>query len=289
MDLLQLQYFCHAAKTQSFSRTAEAFQVPMTSVSQCVRRLEAELGVSLFNRKANRIVLNTQGQEFFSRVESALSLLDEAKTIAQTTEESGTLRVGLYINRTHLMQVVKIFREEYPRVEILLGSTSPRLTENISDYDILVSPQNVPEGFSSELVFTDRLCLAAAKGMLPEDRPLSVDNLRELDFITLSPGSLSHDNTIEVGNRLGFSPKIIMQARTIRPILECVAHEIGVTILQYRVWRETLPDNVVFHDIGDFPLNTYLCQRNKRYIPKYQQRFYQLLSETFARMREEKN
>ena len=85
MDLLQLQYFCHAAKTQSFSRTAEAFHVPMTSVSQCVRRLEAELGISLFNRKANRITLNTQGQEFFSMVEAALQLLDEAKTIAQTT------------------------------------------------------------------------------------------------------------------------------------------------------------------------------------------------------------
>jgi len=65
MELLQLKYFCDAAKTQNFSQTAKKFMVPPSDISQTVKRLEKELGVALFSRHANRIVLNENGKRFF--------------------------------------------------------------------------------------------------------------------------------------------------------------------------------------------------------------------------------
>ena len=79
MELLQLKYFCDAAQTQNFSKTAEKYRVPPSNISQIIRRLENELGVKLFAREANRLVLNEQGKLFYRKIKSALSLIEEAK------------------------------------------------------------------------------------------------------------------------------------------------------------------------------------------------------------------
>ena len=50
MELLQLQYFCNAAETENFSKTANNYNVPTSNISQCIRRLENELNTTLFDR-----------------------------------------------------------------------------------------------------------------------------------------------------------------------------------------------------------------------------------------------
>jgi len=64
MEMLQLRYFYESAQTESFARTAEKYMVPTTSVSAAVKRLETELGCALFDRTANRIMLNENGRRF---------------------------------------------------------------------------------------------------------------------------------------------------------------------------------------------------------------------------------
>ena len=64
MEFLQLKYFYESAKNQSFAKTAEKHMVPTTSVSASVKRLEKELGCPLFDRYANKIKLNREGERF---------------------------------------------------------------------------------------------------------------------------------------------------------------------------------------------------------------------------------
>ena len=63
MELLQLRYFFESAQNESFSKTAEKYMVPATSVSAAVKRLEKELGCKLFDRSSNRICLNESGKK----------------------------------------------------------------------------------------------------------------------------------------------------------------------------------------------------------------------------------
>ncbi|MBR2431832.1 MAG: LysR family transcriptional regulator, partial [Clostridia bacterium] len=42
MELLQLKYFCDAAETQNFSKTAKKYLVPTSNISQSIKRLEKE-------------------------------------------------------------------------------------------------------------------------------------------------------------------------------------------------------------------------------------------------------
>ena len=60
MELLQLRYFFDSARTENFAKTAEKYMVPPSSVS---RDWKKEIGVSLFDRSSNRIVVNEKGRK----------------------------------------------------------------------------------------------------------------------------------------------------------------------------------------------------------------------------------
>ena len=61
---------------ESFSKAAQKYMVPASSVSASVRRLEQELGMELFARTGNRVLLNEKGREFLSSISNVLSQLD---------------------------------------------------------------------------------------------------------------------------------------------------------------------------------------------------------------------
>ena len=57
MTMQQLRYFLHASKSLNFTKTAEAFFISQSAVTQQIRNLEQELGVTLFARKNHRLTL----------------------------------------------------------------------------------------------------------------------------------------------------------------------------------------------------------------------------------------
>ena len=78
MELLQLRYFLESSKNESFAKTAEMFMVPPSSVSSSVKRLEDEIGCNLFDRYANRILLNENGRKFQKNICSIFEELENA-------------------------------------------------------------------------------------------------------------------------------------------------------------------------------------------------------------------
>ena len=62
MELLQLRYFLVAAQYQHMTKAAEHLQIAQPALSQAIHRLEAEIGVPLFERKNRSIELNEEGK-----------------------------------------------------------------------------------------------------------------------------------------------------------------------------------------------------------------------------------
>ena len=58
MELLQLKYFCDAAKTQNLSETARKYNVSTSSVSRTIKRLEDEIDCNFFDHHANNLKAN---------------------------------------------------------------------------------------------------------------------------------------------------------------------------------------------------------------------------------------
>ncbi|KOG85386.1 LysR family transcriptional regulator, partial [Streptomyces varsoviensis] len=79
MDLLSLRCFQVVARHEHISRAAAELRVAQPSVSRTIARLEAGLGVRLFDRNGRQVRLNQYGAAFLRRVDRALGELDDAR------------------------------------------------------------------------------------------------------------------------------------------------------------------------------------------------------------------
>ena len=77
MELLQLRYFAAAAKYQNITKAAREFLIPQPAMSKTISNLEKELGMPLFQRGGNRVVLNENGEQFYATVRQMLKSLDD--------------------------------------------------------------------------------------------------------------------------------------------------------------------------------------------------------------------
>ena len=77
MELLQLRYFLVAAKYQHMTKAAEVLQIAQPALSQSIKRLEQELGVSLFEREKRNIRLNDAGRFLEQKLLPIMAALDE--------------------------------------------------------------------------------------------------------------------------------------------------------------------------------------------------------------------
>ncbi|MCE9579461.1 MAG: LysR family transcriptional regulator, partial [Deltaproteobacteria bacterium] len=96
MDLNRASTFVRVVETGGFTRAAEALQLPPSSISRSVARLEAELGVVLLERTTRKITLTDAGRAFFERAREALAGLEQANALAKDAarEAHGIVRLA---------------------------------------------------------------------------------------------------------------------------------------------------------------------------------------------------
>ena len=119
-NLQHLMALVRAAEHGSFSAAARVLGLTPAGVSKNVSRLEADLGVRLFNRTTRRLALTEAGERFLQRVAEPLAALQDAMagTRGVDDEPSGTLKVsmGQAFGRRFLVPLLGEFLAAYPRV-----------------------------------------------------------------------------------------------------------------------------------------------------------------------------
>ncbi len=274
MDLLQLTYFCDAAETQNFSETAKNFTVPTSNISQCIKRLESELGVSLFERSANKIELNERGRFFYEEVRQALDLLEGAKKAARTHEDTKELVICVHAHRRIVMQAITRFRLIEPHVKLIIRHDIINARE--ADFVISDSELELPD-FRRSILLQERMLLAARKG----DIPNSIDELAHRPFIAMSQGSNLLSITQRICRDMGFSPRIALHSEDPYYFRQCLELGLGVAFVPALTWRGQFSDQIELRELGQYYREICVYRRPEAVGMKYADDFYQLLFEEF--------
>src|SRR5215213_5120574 len=128
IDLRHLRYFLVVAEELHFSRAAERLDIAQPPLSQMIRRLEHELGVSLFHRTKRQVSLTDAGVVFREEAERTLAQAERAIRCARRANrgELGRLAVGFIGSAAYsvLPSIVRRFREQYPDVDLTLQELS---------------------------------------------------------------------------------------------------------------------------------------------------------------------
>lgn len=165
MDIRVLKYFVQVAKSRNFTRAAEQLYISQPALSKMIKKLEAELGVSLFDVRPSGVNLTDYGQELYRR---ALPLIAEFDSLTNFVEElqttpTGKLRVGVtpMIATLFMVDIVTEFSRVWPEIELQIvedGSIALRrsLLEGELDLILCITGEQVP-GLRDTVLFEDEM------------------------------------------------------------------------------------------------------------------------------------
>lgn len=124
MSLRQYEYALAVAEEGSVTAAAERLHVAQPSISQQIRTLERELGVSLFARTPRGLVQTVAGRAFLREAEVAVRAARRARALARSSVEHpvGELVVATYmgLGSRRLPRAVHALRRRYPGLEVTL-------------------------------------------------------------------------------------------------------------------------------------------------------------------------
>jgi DNA-binding transcriptional LysR family regulator len=138
MTLQQLRYFLAAAEHRSFSAAANALLMAQPSLSDQIRRLEAELGVELFARAGRRLELTEAGRMLLPHAERTLASAEEAvESVKEVrTLTGGTASFGTFGSAHHYLLggLVQDFRRRHPDVRVrVVGQNSAEVADAVRE------------------------------------------------------------------------------------------------------------------------------------------------------------
>jgi DNA-binding transcriptional LysR family regulator len=217
MTLQQLTYFLAATEHGSFSAAADALQMAQPSLSEQIRRLEAELGAPLFVRAGRRLELTEAGrrlrphaQRTLAEAQAALESVREVRDLTGGTVAFGTFGSAHYYL---LGGLVQDFRGRHPQVRVrVVGQNSAEVADAVRDGHLEAGLVAIPV----------------------DDRGLDVRPAfeEELLYLSTEPARLRAPVTIQ---RLAGAPLILYDARwaaqdPLRRRLRELAQRAGVAI-----------------------------------------------------------
>jgi DNA-binding transcriptional LysR family regulator len=223
MELRHLRYFVAIAEERSFTRAAERLWIAQPGLSTQIRRLEAELGVQLFNRHTRGVDLTDAGEVFLERARVALAAADAAAATGSDLEAGvvGSVRLGLATGaRWHrTSDVLERFTRERGGVELTViegyGGTLWRDLRD-SHLDAVIGPVGAGSADLSSLNLGAEpwVVLVGARHRLAGQGPLVATDLRgERISVTGHRDGASYDRAIgEVLEELGVAPALVRGA-----------------------------------------------------------------------------
>ncbi len=262
MELKELRNFMQVARAGSVSRAAAELRLAQPALSRQIKKLEDELGVSLFTRHGRGVRLSGAG---------AL-LLERAETITQLAQQTGreiserrvpaagriTLGVPPAAGRLLIPPYVARFQRSFPQTTLHIregvsSSLQEWLLEKRIDIALLHNPPHL-ESLEISPLLSERMLVIGPPARFARQRPHPrAFRVRDLGELPLILPNMAHSNrrlveqaALENGVRL----RIKVEADSVAFVKALVEQGLGYTILTYAA----VQDEVVRKKLTAFPI-----------------------------------
>jgi len=240
LTLRDLQYVVAVAQHGHFGRAAQACHVSQPALSGQIKKLEAHLGVTLFERSARHVALTPVGEAV---VRQARVVLEEAEKVVAAAQApraplAGPLRLGAIATLgPYLMPyLLGPLRRRYPRLALTIkeGLTQDLLAElRAGELDAVLAARTFPEdGLDVRPLFVEPFLLTVPRGHpLQHKHPVRASELRAEDMVLLEDGHCLRDQTLALcpPNRRGNVRE--MHVTSLETLRHLVASGAGYTLM----------------------------------------------------------
>ncbi|VVE72797.1 LysR family transcriptional regulator [Pandoraea anapnoica] len=276
IDVRLLRYFIAVAETGHMTRAAERLGIGQPPLSQQIRVLETQLGVTLFERLPRGMALTDAGQAFLADAYEVVRKLDQAVDDVRRVAAGikGRLSVGFTSSAAlhpFVPTVIRAFRSDAPSVSLMLDESSTGdLLDGLRDGHIDVAFIRQPQGNTGEItvvqVLEEPMVLA-----VPSAHPLALTGRagkaavpmtaiasEKLILYRRRAGQGLYDAIIAACHGAGFSPAIEQEAPRLLTTLSLVAAGLGVSVVPASLMRMQI-EGIVYRPLAPPPRAPLCC------------------------------
>lgn len=243
MELRQLKYFIAVAEELHFGRAAERCHIAQPPLSQQIKRLEEELGVTLLKRTSRKVSLTPEGTEFLRRCKDIRDRLDEAVVCVQDMAQGleGQLRVGFIgpASLSKLPRAIRTFRDQNPNIRLDFSAKStteqmPMLRGDRLDIAFVRLFGHDTTGLNSMVFLREPYVLAIPEGhAFAKRQRLDITDLegQPLIFNQRIAQPALYRSLIGSFHKAGFMPNIVQEVNTEQSTVALVATGLGSALV----------------------------------------------------------
>ena len=244
MKTSRYEVFLKIVETKSLTRTAAFFGCTQSAVSQLVRALEADLGVTLLARNKSGVRLTAEGEYLLPSMRQIV--VGERNVFEKSLElqnmNAGLIRIGIFTSLScqWLPPHLKSFRERYPNIgfELLQGDVY-QICEWLRSGLVDIGFTTEPEGdeFVFKELLADRMCIVLPADHHRAGEPVRLAELAEETFVLLESG---YSQIVErMFQKAGIRPKRQYTVKDDYTVMSMVESGLGVTLLPELVLQRT--------------------------------------------------
>jgi LysR family hydrogen peroxide-inducible transcriptional activator len=264
MTLTELKYIVAVARERHFGRAAEACFVSQPTLSVAIRKLEDELGVTIFERGGSEVGVTVIGQTLVSQAQKVLEESANLKELARHGNDplAGALRVGVIhtIGPYLLPKLVPWHISCTPQMPLVLQENfTVKLIELLrqGEIDCAILALPLPEaGLATRALYDEPFVV-----VIPASHPwanrksISAEDLKQQNMLLLGSGHCFRDQVLEVCpelSRFAAASEGIQrtfEGSSLETIRHMVAAGIGITVMPLTSVPESERNNTLLRYI----------------------------------------
>lgn len=277
MELLQLWYFREIAHSGHLSRTAEKLHIAQPSLSQMLKRLENELGLSLFDRIGKRLVLNENGIIFLKYTDRIFSALNNAKLELAEHTEKKEKQVTLCVSSASLLlpEIVKQIQKADPHIHLRIVKdpedaeeglpmlrlySAAKFSRKIKAKSSKIESEKAESGDETKRI----LMIEPIRLLLPKFHPLAeketllAEDLKGEPFISLGVQSDLAQIIRTFTGEIVWEPEITTYVDSPAMMRQFLKLNLGCAFVSEYTWYRFAEDTAVLKAVHDLPMERYL-------------------------------
>lgn len=224
MNILHMKYAVEVARLGSLNKAAETLLIAQPNISRSIKELEADLGISIFNRSAKGMELTPEGEEFIGYAQSILKQIDEVEMVYK---QGSPKKQKFSISVPRACYISDAFAEfskclsDDPAEIFYKETNSQRTINNVLNRDYKLGIIRYAENYDKYF-----------KAML-EEKELSYEMVAEFTYVLI----MSRDNPLAAKDEITFDD--------LAPYIEIAHADPYVPSLPLaKVVKDELPDNI---------------------------------------------
>lgn len=277
MELKELEHFLAVVQHGGFSKAASNIYVSQPTLSKSIKKLEASLGVTLFERSTRKLVLTDAGELVYNQAMKIISATNELQEALDDLLNipSGEIKIGVppLIGTLFFPTIAKKFASVHPNVSLTLYEHGAKRIEYLVedgkiDLGIVVMPVDQKKFSITPFVKEEFMFFSHVDHPFAKRASIHIRDLVNESFILFNEEFALHHLIIhQCKTKGGFMPQIAYESSQWDLITELISEKIGITLFPKSIFQKMDPSVMTTVPLEDPPMwELGVITKKERYL-----------------------